>query len=146
MLDMRELDPDDTRPSYAQVVDALRREIEQGVLQPGMKLPTHQQLGSQYGVSIGTVKRALGELQGAGLIISRQGQGAFVRTRSPETAKEERVNVEALGKEVRELRRRVELIGSHLVALYERVGQPYPYGSLNEVIEQPAADVAKGNR
>lgn len=36
------------------------------MLQPGMKLPTHQQLVSQYGVSVGTVKRALGELQGAG--------------------------------------------------------------------------------
>lgn len=81
MLDVRNLDPDDTRPPYAQVVDALRREIEQGVLRPGAKLPTHQQLVSQYKVSIGTVKRALGELQGAGLIISRQGQGAFVRTR-----------------------------------------------------------------
>jgi len=81
MLDMRQLDPDDARPPYAQVVDALRREIEQGVLQPGAKLPTHQQLVSQYGVSVGTVKRALGELQGAGLVVSRQGQGAFVRTR-----------------------------------------------------------------
>lgn len=75
------LDPDDTRPPYAQVVDALRREIEAGALQPGAKLPTHQELVSYYGVSVGTIKRALGELQGAGLIISRQGQGAFVRTR-----------------------------------------------------------------
>lgn len=81
MLDMRELDPDDVRPPYAQVVDALRSDIEHGVLQPGAKLPTHQQLVAQYGVSVGTVKRAFGELQGAGLIISRQGQGAFVRTR-----------------------------------------------------------------
>lgn len=80
MLDMLKLDPDDTRPPYAQVVDVLRREIEQGVLQPGAKLPTHQQLVSRYGVSVGTIKRALGELQGAGLIISRQGQGAYVRT------------------------------------------------------------------
>ncbi|MGH8931921.1 MAG: GntR family transcriptional regulator [Egibacteraceae bacterium] len=75
------LDPDDTRPPYAQVVDTLRREIEQGVLPPGAKLPTHQELRSQYGVSVGTIKRALGELQGAGLVISRQGQGTFVRTR-----------------------------------------------------------------
>jgi DNA-binding transcriptional regulator YhcF (GntR family) len=81
MFDMLRLDPDDARPPYAQVVDALRREIEQGVLPPGAKLPTHQQLVAQYGVSIGTIKRALGELQGAGLIISRQGQGAYVRTR-----------------------------------------------------------------
>jgi DNA-binding transcriptional regulator YhcF (GntR family) len=78
---MAPLDPDDTRPPYAQVVAALRQEIEQGVLRPGVKLPTHQQLVERYGVSVGTVKRALGELQGAGLIVSRQGQGTFVRTR-----------------------------------------------------------------
>lgn len=78
---MLTLDPDDTRPPYAQVADVIRQEIEQGVLAPGAKLPTHQQLAAQYEVSIGTIKRALGELQGAGLILSRQGQGAFVRTR-----------------------------------------------------------------
>ncbi|MGI9002026.1 MAG: GntR family transcriptional regulator [Pseudonocardia sp.] len=59
------LDPDDPRPTYAQVADALRCEIEQGTLRPGAKLPTHQQLVSRYGVSVGRVKRALGELQGA---------------------------------------------------------------------------------
>lgn len=75
------LDPDDTRPPYAQVVETLRREIEQGVLAPGARLPTHHDLAAKYGVSIGTVKRALGELQGAGLVLSRQGQGTFVRTR-----------------------------------------------------------------
>ncbi len=77
---MTPLDPDDPRPTYAQVADALRREIEQGILQPGTKLPSHQQLVAKYDVSTGTVKRALGELQGARLIISRQGQGAYVRT------------------------------------------------------------------
>lgn len=79
-LRMLKLDPDDPRPPYAQVVDALRREIELGALPSGTKLPTHEQLRLHYGVSVGTIKRALGELQGAGLIVSRQGQGAFVRT------------------------------------------------------------------
>ena len=81
MLNVLSLDPDDARPPYAQVVDTLRREIDQGTLAAGAKLPTHQQLASQFGVSIGTIKRALSELQGANLIVSRQGQGAFVRTR-----------------------------------------------------------------
>jgi DNA-binding transcriptional regulator YhcF (GntR family) len=80
-MDMASLDPDDARAPYAQVVAALRQEIELGILGPGVKLPTHQRLADSYGVSVGTVKRALGELQGAGLIVSRQGQGAFVRTR-----------------------------------------------------------------
>lgn len=81
MMTMTILDPDDTRPPYAQVVDALRYEIEQGQRKPGDKLPPHRELASHYGVSIGTIKRALGELQGAGMVVSRQGQGAFVRTR-----------------------------------------------------------------
>jgi DNA-binding transcriptional regulator YhcF (GntR family) len=80
-MDMASLDPDDARAPYAQVAAALRQEIELGILGPGVKLPTHQRLADMYGVSVGTVKRALGELQGAGLIVSRQGQGAFVRTR-----------------------------------------------------------------
>ena len=81
MVPMATLDPDDTRPPYAQVFDALRYEIEQGEREPGDKLPPHRELANHYGVSIGTIKRALGELQGAGLVVSRQGQGAFVRTR-----------------------------------------------------------------
>lgn len=81
MCDCMLLDPDDTRPPYAQVVDVLRRQIEDGSLSPGVKLPSHQQMADHYGVSVGTIKRSLGELQGAGLVISRQGQGAFVRTR-----------------------------------------------------------------
>ncbi|MGZ3140563.1 GntR family transcriptional regulator [Lentzea chajnantorensis] len=79
---MRKLDPDDLRPPYMQVVEALRADIEEGVFEPGERLPTHQQMVENFGVSVGTVKRALNELQGAGLVVSRQGQGAFVRTNS----------------------------------------------------------------
>jgi DNA-binding GntR family transcriptional regulator len=78
------LDPDDPRPAYVQVSDALRAAIEDGSLRPGQKLPTHAELVADYGVSLGTVKKALAGLQSDGLIVSRQGGGAFVRTRPPE--------------------------------------------------------------
>lgn len=83
MLDMRKLDPDDTRSPYVQVAAALRAEIGAGTFAPGEPLPSHRELVEHYGVSLGTVKRALGELQGAGLVVSRQGQKAFVRTSGP---------------------------------------------------------------
>lgn len=38
-------------------------------------------MAATFGVSVGTIKRAISELQGAGLLISRQGQGEFVRSR-----------------------------------------------------------------
>jgi DNA-binding GntR family transcriptional regulator len=75
------LNPDDTRPPYRQVADALRSQIESGALKPGDKLPPHRAVVTDFGVSLGTVKRAYAALQADGLIVSRQGQGSFVRPR-----------------------------------------------------------------
>ncbi|MGQ0481999.1 MAG: GntR family transcriptional regulator [Pseudonocardia sp.] len=84
---MREVDQDDARPPYVQVADAVRAGIEAGEYGPGDKLPTHAELVSEYGVSVATVKKALARLQTSGLIVSRRGEGAFVRThRSDPTA------------------------------------------------------------
>lgn len=79
---MGQLDPDDARPPYRQVADAIRSGIQSGELAPGEQLPTLQALASEYGVSIGTVKSALGVLRDAGLIVSRQGKGSYVRTQA----------------------------------------------------------------
>jgi DNA-binding GntR family transcriptional regulator len=76
---MRELDQDDTRPPYIQVAEAIRAEIEAGEYGPGDKLPIQAELVSAYGVSVATVKKALARLQNSGLIVSRRGEGAFVR-------------------------------------------------------------------
>lgn len=111
MVAMQGLDPDDTRPPYAQVVDAIRQGIERGELPPGSKLPSHQELVDHFGVSVGTVKRALGELQGAGLVLSRQGQGAFVRTRLPDARAGDRPGAdEDLRRVVADLAARVDAL------------------------------------
>jgi len=49
-----------------------------GRLQPGEKLPTEQQISEAYGVSRPTVREAIGRLKHDGLVITRQGAGAFV--------------------------------------------------------------------
>jgi DNA-binding GntR family transcriptional regulator len=77
------LNPDDARPPYKQVADALRREITDGTLQPGAKLPPHHDAVARFGVALGTVKRAYAQLQSEGLIVSRQGQGSYVRPNKP---------------------------------------------------------------
>jgi DNA-binding GntR family transcriptional regulator len=133
------------RPLYLQVADDLRSQVISGALPVGSAIPSTAQLMKIYEVSSSAARAAVAELRRQGIVVGQPGKAVYVRA-TPEAAREERVNIETLGKEVRELRRRVELIGSHLVALYERVGQPYPYDSLNEVIEQPAVDVAKRGR
>lgn len=76
------LDPDDPRPPYVQVANALRAAILTRVFQPGDKLPSRNDLAKTYTVAPMTVQNALRELREEGLIVSRQGSGVFVRERT----------------------------------------------------------------
>lgn len=118
---MGKLDPDDSRPPYVQVADALRTSIASGALAPGSKLSSHQVLADRYGVSVGTVKRALGELQGAGLVISRQGQGAFVRTQLPTANAVRERDVEAISRALGDLAATVSALTERVDAVERRL-------------------------
>ncbi|GAB3129013.1 hypothetical protein GCM10027160_54980 [Streptomyces calidiresistens] len=76
------LDPDDPRPPYAQITNALRAAILTKKIGPGEQLPSQTELTKRYRVSRATVQRALRDLQDEGLIVSRQGSGAYVRSRT----------------------------------------------------------------
>jgi DNA-binding transcriptional regulator YhcF (GntR family) len=76
------LDPDDPRPPFQQVANALRAAILTKKFNPGDQLPSGNDLARTYGVSRATVQDALRVLRGEGLIVSRQGSGVFVRERA----------------------------------------------------------------
>lgn len=66
-------------PSLADTLaHKLRDEIASGRLRAGERLPTEQQLAATYGVSRPIVREAVGRLKHDGLVVSRQGAGAFV--------------------------------------------------------------------
>ncbi|MFG1420957.1 FadR/GntR family transcriptional regulator [Roseixanthobacter liquoris] len=66
-------------PSLADTLaQRLREEISSGRLRPGERLPTEQQLAGTYGVSRPIVREAVGRLKHDGLVLTRQGAGAFV--------------------------------------------------------------------
>jgi DNA-binding transcriptional regulator YhcF (GntR family) len=79
---MDALDPDDPRPPYQQVANALRAAILTRRLAPGDKLPSGPQLAERYGVARMTVQQAIRLLRDEGLVVSRQGSGVFVRERT----------------------------------------------------------------
>ncbi|MFD1671580.1 GntR family transcriptional regulator [Agrilactobacillus yilanensis] len=64
---------------YQIIVDDLSRDIHNGTLLPNTKIPTEQALAKQYQVSRITSKRALNDLETAGLIYRKQGSGSFVQ-------------------------------------------------------------------
>jgi GntR family transcriptional regulator len=53
---------------WERIAGDLRAEIDHGVLQPGDAVPTEDALAAAYGVSRGTARRALGELEQAGVL------------------------------------------------------------------------------
>ncbi|HSM23593.1 MAG TPA: substrate-binding domain-containing protein [Anaerolineaceae bacterium] len=63
---------------YLQIADSIRREIINGKLNPGDKLPSVRESSKQWGCTQGTVQRAYHELSQQGLIDSRAGKGTRV--------------------------------------------------------------------
>ncbi|NNC05754.1 PLP-dependent aminotransferase family protein [Corallococcus exiguus] len=66
-------------PLYGALVDALAADISAGRLRAGDRLPTHRELASTLGTSLGTVTRAYAEAERRGLIWSQVGNGTFVK-------------------------------------------------------------------
>ena len=67
-------------PLYRVVKRALLRAIEGGQLPPGQALPNEAGLSAAFGVSVGTLRHAVGELVAEHILVRRQGRGTFVAT------------------------------------------------------------------
>lgn len=65
-------------PLYLQLKNIIVRQIKEGLLKPGEKLPSERELCEKYNVSRITVRQALGELDKEGLIDRSHGKGTFV--------------------------------------------------------------------
>ena len=77
------IDPMSDRPAYKQIADAIRNAVNSGELAPGAKVPSEAELVRMFGVAQGTVRNALTQLRGEGLLRAEHGKGVFVRDRPP---------------------------------------------------------------
>jgi GntR family transcriptional regulator len=67
-------------PLYRAVKRALLRAIEDGMAAPGDALPSETELSAGFGVSVGTLRRAVDDLVAEHILVRRQGRGTFVAT------------------------------------------------------------------
>ena len=65
---------------YRKVKRILISEIASGILKPGVKFPNEKALALRFGVSIGTLRRAVEELVAENILVRYQGRGTFVRS------------------------------------------------------------------
>lgn len=68
-------------PPYRQVAAILRKRIADGELVG--RLPGERYLASDYGVAVGTVRKALGLLRDEGLVETVHGWGTYVHGHRP---------------------------------------------------------------
>jgi len=72
------LDSRNAAPLYHQLKTLIEQMIKTGLLKPGEKLMSENELCQHYNVSRTTVRQALGELVSAGMLVRTQGRGTFV--------------------------------------------------------------------
>ena len=75
------LDPHSGEPIYQQVVEQIKYRVACGQLDAGAQLPSIRTLADQLKVNPRTVVKAYEELEHAGLVVTKQGQGVFVSAR-----------------------------------------------------------------
>lgn len=68
------------KPLYQQIKSLLIKRLEDGQWKPGEAIPSEIELANYYGVSQGTVRKAIDELASENLVIRKQGRGTFVAT------------------------------------------------------------------
>ncbi|MEU2871804.1 winged helix-turn-helix domain-containing protein [Streptomyces olivoreticuli] len=76
--DASPVDPAKAAYVYMQVADHVAAQIDAGVLGLGARLPGERDLAEEYGVAIGTIRRAVQELRDRGLLVTLPAKGTFV--------------------------------------------------------------------
>src|ERR1700712_5444859 len=78
MLDFR-IDTNSGLPPYAQLVKQVKQALRMGWLKPEDQLPTAHQVAASVAINPNTVQKAYRELELAGLVAGRPGQGTYVQ-------------------------------------------------------------------
>ncbi|MDR2626199.1 MAG: GntR family transcriptional regulator [Zoogloeaceae bacterium] len=65
-------------PLYRQIKTLLMNALGAGEWEPGALIPSEAELAARFGVSQGTVRKAIDEMSSENLLVRRQGKGTFV--------------------------------------------------------------------
>ncbi|GAB3972754.1 hypothetical protein GCM10029978_050600 [Actinoallomurus acanthiterrae] len=72
-------DGSDPEYRYKQVADHIAGRIERGELRAATRLPGERDLATEYGVALGTARRAIRDLRERQLVITLPAKGTYIR-------------------------------------------------------------------
>ncbi|MFB6887932.1 FadR/GntR family transcriptional regulator [Kitasatospora sp. NPDC056327] len=97
-------------------IEQLREQLSAGVWPVGSRIPTEHELAERLGIGRNTVREAIRVLVHAGMLVSRQGEGTFVRSTSDPAAVLRGVQRSGV-RDVLEVRAALETEAARLAAL-----------------------------
>jgi GntR family transcriptional regulator, transcriptional repressor for pyruvate dehydrogenase complex len=126
------------------LVERLTSDITSGKFAPGSRLPTEQEMIASLGVSRTVVREAVAALRAEGLVVTRQGVGAFVAA-TPGRPFRIETSDQSLREviEVMELRTGIEIEAAGLAA--ERASKPQ-LATIRDAYEAIEQAIASGER
>lgn len=76
--------PPSFQPLYQQIKSLMMQSLEAAEWRPGESIPSEMDLAARFGVSQGTVRKAIDTLAAENILVRRQGKGTFVATHTEE--------------------------------------------------------------
>jgi GntR family transcriptional regulator len=74
------------QPLYGQIKTLILQRMQAGEWRPGDMIPSEIELAARFGVSQGTVRKAVDELAAENHVVRRQGKGTYVATHTEQAA------------------------------------------------------------
>jgi GntR family transcriptional regulator len=75
------IDENDSRPMYLQIASQIKEQVSNGILLPGVELPSVRELAESLGINMHTVRGAYLKLREEGIIKLRLGRRAVIARR-----------------------------------------------------------------
>ena len=95
------------KPLYRKIKQLIVQDMQAGVWKPGEMIPSEFELADRFGVSQGTVRKAIDDLAAENLLTRRQGKGTFVATHAEQTTRYRFLRLAADDGSGRDLQRRL---------------------------------------
>ena len=115
------LNAQDGRPLYLQIMDEVRRAVSVGSLRPEDPLPSVRELAGELVINPRTVSQAYQELEREGVVYVRRGQGTFVSSTVQRDGEERRTLARAVAKRALLEARRDYLTVEELVTMIQEL-------------------------
>lgn len=118
---LMELDPNDQRPVYRQIVEEVQRSVAIGVMRPNEAMPSAAALAKDLKVNINTVQHAYKTLAQEGTVYIKRGLGTFISPAPKENRQRQAVMARRIAEKMLREGFRHGLLASDLIAALQEI-------------------------